>query len=509
MAMRKIVIILLLLLNYACAKGQMHDANWVISTGLNGTNTLLHFTQGSTVPSAVSTNSTIPVIITNASISDAQGNLLFFTNGIHVYDRNFQIIPGCIISTPYSAQLVTTGLDMWNSFVFLPYPNDSNKYLLFYVTPEQIFVNLPQCTNGAWSATHVYYTVLDKTLNGGNGGVVIANQVAVADTFAKFSGLGVTKHANGRDWWILIKEACNDSYKRILFGDTGIKLVASQSIGPVFNNLGYVAIPRFAPDGSIFSLVSNGAMMTLYNFDRCTGLLSSPIFLTDTNFLQEFSPNSLVLYRASLPSGSKTSQYDLSLYNQPGAVQNSLRFVDTDLMDTASCSGPGSIMGSAGAAQSPALAPNGKIYWGHTGGKCNLSVINYPDSLDTLCQMEMNTVLLPNPHNGALPYFPNYRLGPLPGSGCDSLTSVHELQAQDISLYPNPASDRVQISASRALNGALITLFNVQGQQLLQQTPGFGTTFEVQLPGSIKSGIYFIRIQSNEGVVTKKVVLRR
>jgi hypothetical protein len=112
-----------------------------------------------------------------------------------------------------------------------------------------------------------------------------------------------------------------------------------------------------------------------------------------------------------------------------------------------------------------------------------------------------------NTNAGAIPYFPNYRLGPITGSVCDSLTAVHELQAQDISVYPNPAKDNLFITSSRSLNETVITLFNIHSQILLQQSPGFGNNFELSIPPDIGTGIYMLRIQSKEGVVTKKIVI--
>jgi hypothetical protein len=84
---------------------------------------------------------------------------------------------------------------------------------------------------------------------------------------------------------------------------------------------------------------------------------------------------------------------------------------------------------------------------------------------------------------------------------------VHELLAQDISVYPNPAKDNLFITSSRSLNETVITLFNIHSQILLQQSPGFGNNFELTIPADIDTGIYMLRVQSKEGVVTKKIVI--
>lgn len=123
--------------------------------------------------------------------------------------------------------------------------------------------------------------------------------------------------------------------------------------------------------------------------------------------------------------------------------------------------------------------------------------------------MEYNTVLLPMPHTGCLPYFAHYRLGPVTGSICDSLTAIHELHAEEVSLYPNPAKDHITLQSKRSLSKAVITLMNVQGQVLFSRQTGTGTGFEVDLLRDIGNGIYFLRIQSTEGAVAKKVVVQQ
>jgi hypothetical protein len=487
---------------------QYHDANWIVSGSYlgQGYNVKIYFQQTIGLPNISLTNGQIPFSYSNASISDFQGNLLFITNGIEVYDKNYQVIPGCIIQNVYTVASALAGLNRIQSAIFLPWPGDTNKYVLFYAVPEINTVNSGPCSGG-WGglATHLYYTVLDKTLNGGNGGVVSANNIAVSDTLVHAFGLAATKHANGRDWWILVKERCSSKFATILLTPAGLTTVFDQYVNPTFNDPSNGAISKFSPDGSLLGVIRMDNELLFYQFDRCTGLLSDPLMLSNpfNEGYFEFSSNSRFLYRGEGNVSTQTGQYDLSLYYQPNGVLNSLRYVDPNVPDTGDC---GQGVGTASAAQFPALAPNSKIYWGHPFS-CNLSVINYPDSLDTLCQMEYNNVILPFGHVGSLPYHPNYRLGPITGSVCDSLTNVHELLAQDISVYPNPAKDNLFITSSRSLNETVITLFNIHSQILLQQSPGFGNNFELTIPADIDTGIYMLRVQSKEGVVTKKIVI--
>jgi len=72
------------------------------------------------------------------------------------------------------------------------------------------------------------------------------------------------------------------------------------------------------------------------------------------------------------------------------------------------------------------LAPDGKIY---IGGADSISyhIIHEPDSLGLACDFEQGGLVFPLAYpNPWFPYFPNYRLGALEGSECDSIVSGNE-----------------------------------------------------------------------------------
>jgi hypothetical protein len=97
--MKKILILLLHFLVINHAKGQYHDAKWVICTGNNNyqNNVILDFNNGQS-PVVNITNSYVPMLGENASVSDANGNLLFFTNGTRLFDKNLNFNSGSKLS---------------------------------------------------------------------------------------------------------------------------------------------------------------------------------------------------------------------------------------------------------------------------------------------------------------------------------------------------------------------------------------------------------------------------
>jgi hypothetical protein len=510
--MRKISILLFLFCVMILSKknfAQYHDANWVISYGTDSinNNTLVYFPPGGQTPQVSLTNGYIPFLHTNANISDQHGNLLFITNGINIYNKLYQPIPGGIVQTGYTTMYAASGMNRPHQYLFLPWPGDTNLYVLFYCVPELNQITSGACANGwGWLSTHLYYTVLDKNMNGGLGGIVSANNIAFVDTLIHLTGLSAVKHANGRDWWLLTKENCNNAFKRVLFTPNGVQLVSSQNIGPMIFQLFDGGMANFSPDGTMYYQVRDDYNLNLFKFDRCTGLLSDRLALNSNGiaeFYSAFSPNSRFLYRGGSPSGLTTLQYDLSLYYQPGGVQNSRRLINPPF-DSSACDSSGPFTASAACA--PELAPNGKIYFGHCY-PCNLSVINSPDSLDTLCNMEYNTFVLPSPHVALPPYHPNYRLGPVAGSVCDSLSvGVNEMLASNVLLYPNPTKSDLNIKLGKDCKNISINLLSLQGQLLFAQKWTYGNAVTLALP-PLSKGLYLVEIICDEGRVVKKVVV--
>ena len=73
----------------------------------------------------------------------------------------------------------------------------------------------------------------------------------------------------------------------------------------------------------------------------------------------------------------------------------------------------------------------------------------------------------------------------------------------NVSIYPNPAKDNVNINASVVIEK--IQLINISGQILLEQN-----THEKQIDlntTEVKPGIYFMKLFSNENVITRKLVI--
>jgi len=90
-----------------------------------------------------------------------------------------------------------------------------------------------------------------------------------------------------------------------------------------------------------------------------------------------------------------------------------------------------------------------------------------------------------------------------PGTACEGV-GIGTLDANTLRIYPNPAMDEVVIAG--LLGGERIELYEMSGK-LLQLHPSMqGQRLDV---GHLHTGIYLLRIVSNERFSTHKLTIRR
>ena len=82
--------------------------------------------------------------------------------------------------------------------------------------------------------------------------------------------------------------------------------------------------------------------------------------------------------------------------------------------------------------------------------------------------------------------------------------SVGETSLANVSLYPNPAKDRVRIQSSQTIQS--MALYGIKGE-MLESRPVNTKEMELPLEGYSK-GVYFIRLLTDDGVITKKLVVK-
>ena len=212
----------------------------------------------------------------------------------------------------------------------------------------------------------------------------------------------------------------------------------------------------FSPDGSRFAYISPNDTLDILNFDRCTGQFSNPtkIITPDTFFLSvAFSPSSQYLY-----VGSQDTVLQFDLYSSNiNSSQIVVGVWDSTYLFSLI---PTYFFMSQ-------LAPDGKIYFGTWNGSPYLDYIDQPDSSGLSCNFQLN-FNLPQFNIGA-PSFPNYDLGALEGSPCDTIgnfpTSTTVLKMTSFRISPNPVSPWLNI-IHQSSDDALFELFDINGHRV-------------------------------------------
>lgn len=429
-----------------------------------------------------------------ACMSDSSGNLLFYTNNCTIFDKNHQIMEGGEGMNPGQIQTYWCSVNPFanpndNSVLILPQPGNNMMYQIFHWDYEAF--NIGQPGGSQFAPLHLYHTVVDMSENNGLGKVLSMNNLILGDTFNSCA-LQAVRHANGRDWWVLAPEFNGNCYYKILLDPTGISILDKQCIGSHWGRYGGGSA-HFSNDGTKYVRSSIEYGLNVFDFDRCSGLLSNarhiPIgpqgaFLINNMTL---SPSGRFAYYHTL---KEIYQYDLEV-------------PDIGVSKTLVATYDGFVSINQTDFYKSQLAPDGKIYINSFGPVYYMHVIEHPDSQGIACMVKQHAIELPNYHFAAMPNYPNYRLGVTTGI-CDTITvSNNSEPVTNIKavVSPNPFGSTlsVQLPALVGFSPEFV-LYDLYGRVV--KTARL-TDFDNQIPAQdLPSGLYVWQLRWN-GEVTQ------
>ena len=312
-----------------------------------GSNAGLDFNSGNPVPL---TNGKINTNEGCAVVSDCDGNLEFYTDGVSVWNRNHAVMTN---GTGLKGNWTTT-----QSAIVVPKPGDPNTYFIF--TADEL-----NGTNG------INYTVVDMTLSGGLGSVTTKNVQLIKPATEKLSGV---KHANGTDFWVIAHGRSNNTYYSYLVNSSGV------SLAPVVSNAGTVypfpaddpGYMRANPTGTkIAAALQTSFKVDVVDFDNNTGAISGgytiPPAISNYVYGLEFSPDGTKLY-VGYETAKQIYQYDLSAGSTANIISSQT------LIGTTTAQEFGAIQNG----------PDGKIYVA-LYNSTTLGVINNPNIAGVSC----------------------------------------------------------------------------------------------------------------------------
>ena len=344
--------------------------------------------------------------VTNASICDSIGNLLFYTNGIYVADASGDTMLSGVPINPDPYTQSWNAEPLQQGALILPLPE--SKHIYYLIHEELTFTpNPPDYVK----VPRLRYSIIDIKGNNDLGAVLEKNIVAIEDTLG-YGQVTTTRHANGRDWWILISKYKAKKYYTLSLTPDGLEKHSDQYVNDTIRS--GIGQAVFSPDGKIFARVnmvsnSQGGFLDIYDFDRCTGLLSNhkQIFypLPAASAGVAISPNNRYLY---LSFSIYVFQYDLYAPD----IEASIDTVGYLIPDSTSL--PATFF----LAQ---LAPDSNIYINASNTIKYMHVIEEPDKKGDSCLFINKGLELATLNAFSMPNFPNYRLGTLKGSACDTI----------------------------------------------------------------------------------------
>ena len=457
------------------------------------------------------------------SICDSLGDLIFYGGTpnqtiLHPPGPPFTYDCGFIINRNHN--IITNGdslkgIELYNEMTIVPNPANINQFYIF--------------TAGVTPANQgLYYSLLDMSLNNGAGYVLQKN--VQLQTFQTADCVTAIKHGNGKDWWIIIREwsytQSLNSYYLYLISPSGITLSSHQNIGKSYIGGGGVSLEFTKQEDMFYECVGSG-LLERFDFDRCTGVISNDTILAPiaTTWGRKYwglalSPDDSKLYVTTMLAGSSSDtsyfvQYDLNASNFLASADTLLALPKDDRIGHVK------------------LGPDSKIYlsciansldcgfdylycdttWNNINE--NLSVVNYPDSLGAACDFQPFSFYLGGHRSYyGLPNNPNYELGPLRGSTCDSLTvgimdSKSELNA--LAIYYDKDWGIAFINAKK-LKGVnfQFELYSINGELIKQESGKLNSEYYTKNLEMLNytTGVYIVRLVTDKEVLTGKFVKR-
>lgn len=335
---------------YNCALTWKTTRSWA-ATGMNTPDSTLLGLPTSLIGGALNTDEGC------FSLSDSEGQLLCYSNGINIYNRNNQLMPN---GSGMSGHNSST-----QSGIVIPYPGQIDKY---------IAVTIDYNTNDL-----MCYSVIDMSLQNGLGDIVSTQKNIAFQGHSGLLGETVTsvQHANGIDYWVLAPGRGDPTYLNAwLVTASGVSTTPITTTLPFSNTVTNVSgTMKLTSDGNYFAWATSSYRKVLFGeFDPATGSFSNVKAIDNLYaYALEFSASAKYLY-VSAPDVNGT-------YNPTGRMLYTYKFADLlNAADPNTVSRNEYQLSFIGTQQ---LGPDGRMYIASRGDQFIYVIVN-PEEYDNL-----------------------------------------------------------------------------------------------------------------------------
>ncbi len=418
-------------------------------------------------------------------ISDSTGALLFYTNGMEVWNKNHQVMP--------NGNGLLGNFSSTQSSLIVAQPGSSRYFYIF--TTDDFYEDGLQYG--------FRYSVVDICFDNGLGDVLSDQKnIKLLDTVAE--KLTAVKHINGNDFWIIVHKYYSDAFYSYHLSPLGIVDTVISHVGSVHPTTmiglgGAIGQLKVSPNGNKLAIVNGQSAPNIaeyFDFDKNTGIVSNCVSIqTNPNYSYygvSFSPDNSKLYISCWLNNNGIYQFNLSA---SGGNPDSVIASKTLISNLTS--------------YAMQLAPNGKIYLATVANPSNyLSVINNPNNLGINCNYQDSAVYLNGKTcSGSLPNFIDSYDYTNTDFKCITVGIENEKDSAKVSISPNPFSIQAIIQTERTLKNATLIVLNSLGEQIKQIKNIDGQTITVYKE-NLSSGLYFVQLlQDNRTLSINKLVI--
>ncbi|HLO89961.1 MAG TPA: gliding motility-associated C-terminal domain-containing protein [Lentimicrobium sp.] len=280
-----------------------------------------------------------------ASISDTNGNVLFYSDGLTIYNRDDEVmVNGNGLDGDYSGS---------QPVAICPNPGNSNQFYVFTIGSENVSSGLK-------------YSIVDMLGDNGKGAVITKNIPINSAIWAR-DKIAIAKHSNNRDYWIVTRLINSDYFVSYLLTPDGV------NDSPIPSKTRFMALTglwrgplKFSPDyKKIISAHRHMSQFVNGSFEVCsfnntTGEIDYSFSIKEFSYNEndfpvlgiEISPDSKKLFVSFKVNNDVLNPDEFSwIYQYDLTQSDSLSFLNSHLPVTTTASVAGL-----------QLAPDGKIY---------------------------------------------------------------------------------------------------------------------------------------------------
>ena len=432
-----------------------------------GTTAFVDFTSGSPVvgmgPLSTSEGT--------SSVSTPTGSLMFYTNGVSVWDNTNTIMPNGngLMGDVSSTQCL-----------IVPSPASGSLYYIFTVAPDG-------------GANGFRYSIVDMTLNGGLGDVTASKNVYITDSTTE--KIAAILDDAGTGYWIIMHKWGNNMFYSYHLTAAGLAPPVASIIGTIHNTSAIqntYGQMKFNMCGSKLAVaVGYQDFVEVFDFNQVTGDITNPLTIPMDGHVYgvEFSKSSDLLYISCYDVTCKLAQFDISLATTPLILASKTPLSVTDDLYALQ------------------IGPDGKIYVARSFTSSYLGVINAPNTPGSGCNYVDNGVDLDPTFSGVngalgLPSFSQdfVKVNVICPPGTGIVEDKNELL---ISIFPNPSTNEFNLDLSKTIQPTQICIYSSTGQ-LIQSFSNINSN--VQFGKNYDQGIYLVKCISQNKTYNQIVI---